>query len=339
MSGELWTYERAGVSLSKHRSLHQIALSIARSLNEKLSLEVEGLGGYATSLKHGDSKLILHVDGVGTKTLVLRDLDAMWVAGWDCVAVNVNDVACERGKPLALVDYIAMPTADDRSFSQIMEGLARAGLAAKVGLLGGETAIMPDLVAGIDVVCTLLAVRTGDVREPDEGDIIVGVESWGLHANGYTLVRRILRDKGLRYDSIVDGVDLKVELSKPTAIYSNLLLEAYERGLAKTAAHITGGGYAKMRRMLGSRLDAVIKPPEPPRVFDVIRRLGGVPVEEMYRVFNMGVGLVVATSRDKVDDMISLAEKHGFKATVIGSLARGSGRIIVETHRGEKFEL
>ncbi|MEM1928015.1 MAG: phosphoribosylformylglycinamidine cyclo-ligase [Acidilobaceae archaeon] len=339
MREKAWTYERAGVSIPKQRSLHEIALAAARAVSEQLKVEVEGLGGYGASMKLNGLKLMLHVDGVGTKTIVLRELNKLWVAGWDCIAMNVNDVACDRGRPLAVVDYISMPEADNEAFAQIMEGIARAALESKIVILGGETAILPDLASGVDVVCSVLALKEGEVESLEEGDVLVGVESLGLHANGYTLVRRLLKHKGLSFSSRVDDLDLSVELSKPTAIYSNLLLQAYQLGLAKRAAHITGGGFTKIKRILGPALDARIAAPKPPRVFEVIQELGSVSSEEMYRVFNMGVGLVVAAKPENADDLIELAERHGFRASVIGTIARGSGRVLIETWRGEKLEL
>ncbi|MEM4865829.1 MAG: AIR synthase related protein, partial [Acidilobaceae archaeon] len=233
MSEESWSYAKAGVDIAKQRRLHERALSAAKTLSKRLNVEVEGLGGYSASVKLDAYKLMLHIDGVGTKTIVLRELKSLWVAGWDCVAVNVNDVACERGRPIAIVDYVSMPDTNEEEFSQIIEGLTRAAERSRTIIVGGETAILPDLVSGIDVVCAVLAIKEGDLKDPSEGDVLVGIESNGLHANGYTLVRRVLKNKGLSYNSSISGVYFSSELTKPTAIYSNMLLEAFEKGLIK----------------------------------------------------------------------------------------------------------
>ncbi|MCC6016908.1 MAG: phosphoribosylformylglycinamidine cyclo-ligase [Desulfurococcaceae archaeon] len=333
MSG--WTYSKAGVDLVKHRAMHKHVLDVIEKLNKELGYEVEGLGGYATSIKWGSSKLVLHIDGVGTKTLVLQKLGKHRVAGWDCVAMNVNDVVCGGVKPIALVDYIAMPIADEKVFAEIVEGVVEASRYAGVAVLGGETAILPDLVNGYDVVCAVIGVKKwGWSPRVDTGDIVVGVSSWGLHANGYSLVRKVLDSLGIDYSSTIKEINLGEELAKPTAIYSNLVLELIEKNLIKGVANITGGAFTKVKRLINRGIDIVLDMPRPPKIFELVMKLGGIDVEEMYRVFNMGIGMVLATEDRYVEEVKGVVEKHGFNFYILGKAVPGSGRVIVNTPYG-----
>ncbi|MEM1526620.1 MAG: phosphoribosylformylglycinamidine cyclo-ligase [Ignisphaera sp.] len=330
-----WTYGKAGVDLSKHRSMHKYALKLVEDLNRELGYDVEGLGGYTSSITYGGNKLVLHVDGVGTKTIVLQKLGKLRIAGWDCVAMNVNDVVCDNAKPIAVVDYIAMPSADEEVFKEIIEGIVEAAKEARVAVLGGETAILPDLVNGVDVVCTVLAIKEETlINRIEVGDVIVGVSSWGLHANGYSLVRRILEDRGLGYGFQVEDLNLGEELSKPVAIYSNLVLELQGERVAKAVAHITGGAFSKVKRLIHHNIDVMLEIPKPPKIFDVIMRLGNVSVEEMYKVFNMGIGLIIAVNGENLDTVKKIIEKHGFTFYELGKAVEGQGRVVLKTCYG-----
>ena len=335
-----WSYRRAGVDIDKHREMHEIALRLAEGLARELGVEVKGLGGYASWIRLGNLDVALHVDGVGTKTLVLERLGKYEVIGWDCVAMNVNDLASAGFRPVALVDYIAMPRGDPGVFEGIMRGLRDAASYSGVAILGGETAILPDLAGGIDAVCTVMGVRASEEYRglAAPGDILVGLPSSGIHANGYSLVRRILEESIGGYKGVVDGVDLAEELARPTRIYSNIVLEAITEGLIDAAAHITGGGISKLTRILEPGSRALIKPPDPPAIFKVIMRLGRVSWREMYRVFNMGVGMVLAVPRDGVDELLSLVRSHGLEPLVLGRVVRGPRGVVVELPVGESLE-
>ncbi len=336
-----WTYSEAGVDLKKHREMHTLAHKIMDELSKKLGIMVK-FEGYGSSVRIHDMDLVMHIDGVGTKTVILEKLDRLDIAGWDCVAMNVNDVACTGSQPMLLNDYISMPSADTKTFSKIIDGIKKASEKSKVLLVGGETAILPDLVNGIDVVCTVLATRKRSNTfkgMSDIGDVLVGVRSNGPHANGYSLIRKILKNTLGRFDAIVDGFDLGKWLTRPTAIYSELILKAIRNNLIKAAAHITGGAFSKVRRILPSDGDVYLKLGVYDKGFEVIRKLGNVPLEEMYRVFNMGIGLIFSASKDNVDDLLSFVEREGFEGLVVGSVIKGSKRVIIEVEEGRKFEL
>ena len=315
-------YRDAGVDLDRHRRMHALAAGL-----------LGGLGGaYTRGLKLDDLEVTLHVDGVGTKTIVLEKLGRLDVAGWDCVVMNTNDVACDGYEPLALVDYIALPRSDEELFSHILEGVRRASERLGLVVLGGETAILPGLANGVDVVCTVLGYRTVSVENRARiGDVLYGVASNGLHANGYSLVRKLIEEKlGGRYDAIVEGVNLGEELVKPVANYTEFLLEAWKRGIIHAAAHITGGAFTKLSRILPEGARAVLEMPRSPPIFELLLKLG-VPVDEAYRVFNMGIGLVVALDESVVDELDDVVEKYGLRGRVIGRVEKGERSIIIRS--------
>jgi phosphoribosylformylglycinamidine cyclo-ligase len=336
------TYARAGVDLGKHRKMHEIAIAVFKEVARSLGYEIRGVGGFAPYIDLLGHKLVLHVDGVGTKTLVLRRLKAMKVAGWDCVAMNVNDVACNGARVVALSDYVAMDAANEEEFKDVVDGLAEAATKVGAPVVSGETAILPGLARGVDVVCFALAVIESDFENRARvGDVVLGLESWGLHANGYSLARKVVEDVIGSYDAVVEGVNIGSEMAKPTALYYSFLLKAVRMGYITSATHVTGGGWSKMKRVLGTSADAVLKAPKPSKLFEVLTKYGGIELEEAYRVFNMGVGLIVTCPRSRVVDVVRLAAEEGFTSWVLGEVVPGSGAVLVEAgwHRGERFEL
>ena len=335
------TYRDAGVGHREQEELNRAALAAVKRSLERMGLRYGGVGGYAAWAEvPGLGRLSLHVDGVGTKTLVLERTGSLWVAGWDCVAMNVNDLAVAGWRPVLLVDYIAAPRPEPDRFAEIVEGIERASERAGVAILGGETAVLPGLAGGYDVVCTVLGVeapKPGDYGYARPGDVIVGFSSSGLHANGYSLARRIVEERlgGYSYDTGLGSIGEL--LSAPTLIYSGLVLEAIEKGLIRAAAHLTGGGWAKIARIVPEGASAVLEAPMPGRLFEVLMEAGGVPVEEMYRTFNMGVGLVAAArGREEAEKLIHMAWELGLGAEVIGRVEHGQdgSRVVVRTPYG-----
>ncbi|MCU7786898.1 AIR synthase-related protein [Pyrobaculum sp. 3827-6] len=296
-------YRDAGVDLDKQRRLHQLAAGLLGG----------GVGSYVRWLGLGGVEVALHVDGVGTKTIWLAEAGRLEVAGWDCLAVNINDVVCDGFRAAAAVDYVAVAPGMEEAASAVLRGLREAAGRAGVVILGGETAILPDLVKGVDVVCTVMAVREAAPRRPEPGDYIVGLESTGPHANGYSLLRRLFR-----LDEHICGSRAADVLLQPVALYDGLLTLMKE-GLVKSAAHITGGGFAKLKRALHGLGAEIELGSLPCWAKEVLRR--GVPREEAYRVFNMGVGMALVT--DAPRDLVRRAEDLGYAARVIGRVKEG----------------
>ena len=290
----MWTYDRAGVDISMQRKVQDL-------FRRELGIR----DAYANPLP---LDLTLHVDGVGTKILLLKEYNKLEVAGWDCLMINANDVACEGYKVIAFVDYLAMHAPDDKIAESIARGLSKASEELGAQALGGETAIMKDVVK-LDLVCTVMGLRIAMPRKPKAGDKLVALASSGPHANGYTLIRKLI-EEGL--------LEVREELLAPVVNYHNALLKAMFLGLAKTAAHITGGGFSKLRRL---GLKAVLREWEIPQVFKEIMK--HVPCEEMFKTFNMGVGMVVVT--DNPEEAVRFFKSEGLEAWVIGELEEGGG--------------
>ena len=240
-----------------------------------------------------DYALAVHADGVGTKVLVADALRKYDTIGIDCVAMNVNDIICVGAKPLALVDYLALEKPRPRLVAAIMRGLRKGAIEAGVAIVGGETAIVPDLVHGFDLSGAVVGVAkrnsiiTGEQIE--SGDVILGLRSNGIHSNGLTLARKVLLDRR------VHRVFAR-ELLRPTRIYVKQISKLLQSKLeVHGLAHITGGAYSKLKRIgeqagTGFQLDNL---PNPPWIFKTIQTVGRVSEREMYRTFNMGIGFVI----------------------------------------------
>ncbi|HEW64034.1 phosphoribosylformylglycinamidine cyclo-ligase [Fervidicoccus fontis] len=334
-------YKDAGVDLQKHNNIHEIAKMHVFKLSNELGSIIGGVGGYSPYMRIFGRELTLHVDGVGTKVQILSKFKKLDVAGWDCIAMNANDMACEGFRTLAFSDYIAMDSADEEGFEEIIKGMIDALRKVKAPLLSGETAIMPGIVSGKDVVCFALGSREIEFKnKAKEGDVVVGVESNGLHSNGYSLVRKVVEEKIGGYDREIEGLDLKVELTKPTFLYYNLIIESIEKDLINSAAHVTGGGWKKLKRVLGEVLDMNLSPPPPPQIFEVLLKYGEIPIEEAYSVFNMGVGLVFTTEKESLEELIELIERHSFRPVILGEVSKGSGLLKIEANKyGKNFVL
>ncbi|ABW01505.1 phosphoribosylformylglycinamidine cyclo-ligase [Caldivirga maquilingensis] len=321
-----WTYSKAGVDLSKHHSMHSIAQDAIRRIEESLGVKLIE-GNFTRLITLNGVELTMHTDGVGTKSIIAWEARKLRVLGWDCVVSNINDVACDGVTPMAVVDYIAISSNDTEAVGEVIKGVTDASLESNIVLLGGETAIMPDLINGIDVSCTVLGIKSGGrLMRVNAGDLIIGVESNGLHMNGYTLARRVLLSRFKLSDEVC-SVQLANELLKPTLNYSKLLLRLYNDNLIKAAVNVTGGGFTKVRRVIGE-MGVEFNAPEPPCIFRVIKETGNVEWSEMYRVFNMGVGLMLIVNEEKASRVENTIDEFGLRHWVMGSV-NNSGRLTV----------
>lgn len=336
-----WTYAKAGVDVSQIRKAQG---EIGRLVEETFKLRagrfgevLTGFGHYASLIDIGGGKaLALHVDGCGTKVLVAQLLGRYDTIGVDCVAMCVNDLICMGAEPLALVDYLAVERLDEGMVTSVMRGLAAGAEEAGVAIIGGETAVMPGVICGalkgrgFDLAALGVGVVekdkviTGKAIEP--GDVLVGLESSGIHSNGLTLARRILlEDAGLDVRSRPKGLGgraLGLELLKPTRIYVKEVLAILQVAEVHGLAHITGGGFTKLKRFwdyteAGFYFD---KMPQPHPIFNFIRERGGVSLEEMYRTFNMGVGFVVVAPKKEYVKISRVCRRLGVKASLVGSV-------------------
>ncbi|OYR57800.1 phosphoribosylformylglycinamidine cyclo-ligase [Halorubrum halodurans] len=283
----------------------------------------EGEGDYAGLLDIGDRYLALATDGVGTKLLVAEALADYSTVGIDCIAMNVNDLVAAGVRPVAFVDYLAVDEPDEGFAEQVGEGLAAGAERADIELVGGETAVMPEVVRGLDLAgtCAGLAAKDGvfDGRA-EPGDALVGWRSSGIHSNGLTLAREaVTREHDYTDPCPFAGYDTLGEaLLEPTRIYTDLLDPMRERGV-RAAAHVTGGGWTNLTR-LGAHRYVVDDPFDAQPVFEFVRSEGNVPDEEMYRTFNMGTGFVAALDPEAAESLA--AETDG---RVIGRVEEDEG--------------
>jgi phosphoribosylformylglycinamidine cyclo-ligase len=344
LAEEGWTYAKSGVDISKVRAVQRSIAKLLAGTHElrrgRFGEVLSQIGLYAGLIDIGGGRAIaLHADGVGTKVLVAQLMDRFDTVGVDCVAMNVNDLICVGAEPVALVDYLVVERLDELMVSEIAKGLARGAEEAGVAIVGGETAVMPDVVKGevagrgFDLAALSLGVvevgriLTGSRLQP--GDVVVGVASSGIHSNGLTLARKVLLREGRTVHDTLPELSCSIgeELLKPTYIYVKPTLEALRELEVHAVAHITGGAFTKLKRFedyapLGFKLD---KLPEPPSVFKAIRRLGRIPWDEMYRTFNMGVGLCLIVPPSEVEEAIGLYERRGFKAWAVGEVVKERG--------------
>jgi phosphoribosylformylglycinamidine cyclo-ligase len=285
--------------------------------------------------------LVSCTDGVGTKLKVAQLARRHDTVGVDLVAMCVNDALCCGAEPLFFLDYVAMARDDSDLLEQIVTGISRGCLESDAALVGGETAIMPDLYSGEDYDLAGFCVgiveesRIIDGRAVTPGDVVIGVASSGLHSNGFSLVRKIVFEHaGLGVDDRVDWSDETVGevLLTPTQLYvrpvRSILNHYTVKSVVHAIAHITGGGLREnLARVLPPHADAAIERgswPTPP-VFAWLQRLGDVDEAEMQRVFNMGVGLVLVVSEYYAESVREQLASQGLASWRIGTITPGSG--------------
>ena len=308
------TYKDSGVDLEIYaESMARLPKLAARTFSPQVLRLDGGFAGLfqlqSDTQKYTDPVLVSCTDGVGTKLKIACAVNRHTTVGIDLVAMSVNDAICCGARPLFFLDYVAMPKDDPDLLEQLVSGISEGCLQAGCALLGGETAIMSDLyqpgeydLAGFCVgVAEKSQILDGKAIRP--GDVLIGVASSGLHSNGYSLVRKIVFEmNGLSTDAFVPELGRTVgeELLEPTRIYVKTvlkLLEKYEANEKITGiAHITGGGLEEnLGRILPPGTQAKIHPDswKRPAVFDWLQKLGNVAPEEMKRVFNCGIGLVL----------------------------------------------
>ena len=312
-------------------------------------------GYFATVIDIGNLGLAMTTDGVGTKLLVAQMMEKYDTVGIDCVAMVANDLVCVGAEPVSMLDYIAVEKADPEVFEQIAIGLQRGADYANISISGGEVAQVREMLrgyregSGLDLVgmaIGLVPLEEMIVGEDiDDGDVVVGLKSNGIHSNGYTLARRVLFDEmGLSVDSHVPelGRSIGEELLRPTAIYVRPAVDMMRADVRiKAFSHLTGDGFLNLLRVrtdTGFVLDCL---PEPDPVFQVLQEGGRLSDEEMFLVFNMGIGFAVVTPENDADAVRVIARRHGFESGVLGRAASDlSGKVVVEPRQliGENDE-
>jgi len=327
------TYAESGVDIFKVEKAINGLLSNIKYRRKGIG---KPLGGhYAGMIEFGKYALVLCTDGVGTKVMIASELKKWDTIGIDCIAMNVNDAICVGAEPLAFVDYIAIDEPKPEITKEIGKGLEMGAKLSNISIISGETASLPELINGFDLAGTCLAyvkkekIVIGDKIKP--GDKIIGLSSSGVHSNGYTLVRKIIKKSGFSYsdkfpDGLYPGKTIGEILLTPTTIYVKEVLELLKKVDIHGIAHITGSGLWNLPR-LNEKVKYVIDDPfKPQPIFEFLQRYGNIDEKEMYQTFNMGMGLAVIVSEKDVENSIKIIKKYSKSdVKVVGEIQKGKG--------------
>jgi phosphoribosylformylglycinamidine cyclo-ligase len=284
------------------------------------------IGYFANVVDIGGIGVAISTDGVGSKSIIAEMIRRYDTIGIDCVAMNVNDLLCVGARPISMVDYIAVEAADADRLGAIAIGLAEGARQARISISGGEISQLKDIVRGFDLVGAAIGIVpldrivTGQDLAP--GDVVIGLESSGIHSNGLTLARRVLFEQaGLSIGHVFPelGVPLGEELLRPTLIYVPEVLDIIEHvPRVKALINITGDGFLNLPRVSAKVGFVIDDLPPPPPIFGLIQRFGDISSAEMYGVYNMGIGFCVLAAGKDRDPVLSILARHGRRAQVIG---------------------
>jgi phosphoribosylformylglycinamidine cyclo-ligase len=330
-------YKAAGVDTAATQSgLHKIIERIKQTWPTPGSLGAVKLdiGYFANVIDIGGIGLAICTDGVGSKSIIAHMMNRYDTIGIDCVAMNVNDAICVGARPVSMVDYIAIEKADADILGAIAIGLAEGAKQAGISISGGEIAPLKDVVRGFDLVGMAVGIvpldRIITGRDLVPGDVIIGLESSGVHSNGLTLARHVFFERAkLPIDYVFPelGIPLAEELLRPTLIYVPEILDMINNIRAvKALINITGDGLLNLPRVdakVGFLIDDL---PPVPAVFRLIQQYGAVDNSEMFEVFNMGVGFCVLVSEKDADPALAILQRHGRRARVIGRVIEDEGK-------------
>ena len=343
---EKWTYEKAGVSVEA--GYDAVRRMKAHAAKTKIPGVLDGLGSFGGLFElpagYNEPVLVSGTDSVGSKVQIAFEMDIHNTIGIDCVAMCVNDIICMGAKPLFFLDYIGIGGLDPQKAEKIVEGVSEGCLQSGCALIGGETCEMPDIykpgeydLVGFAVgVVEKSRVITG--KEINEGDLIIGAASSGLHSNGFTLVRKLAEFKGIKYSQHIYelGKTLGEELLTPTKLYAKMTEKLTMQFNIKGMANITGGGWVEnIPRMLAAEnlKFRVYKEKSPvPEIFKLIQKWGNVDEIEMYSTFNMGIGFTMCVDPGDADAVISAIDSIGEKAYKLGVVefrAEGEKDIVI----------
>jgi phosphoribosylformylglycinamidine cyclo-ligase len=339
------TYADAGVDIDAgNRAVELMKESVRATYRPEVIGDLGGFGGLfaLNSGKYKNPVLVSGTDGVGTKLKIAFMLNKHDTIGQDAVAMCVNDILVQGAEPLFFLDYIAVDKVNAEKVAQIVRGVAGACKESGCALVGGETAEMAGFYSSneydIAGFCVGIVERnkmiTGD--KVVAGDVLLGLPSTGLHSNGYSLVRKICFEvMGMQADTIIPefGKTLGEELLTPTRLYPAVCLPLIEKFNLHGMVHITGGGfYENIPRILPEQCDALVDAGawEMPPVFKKLQEWGNVPWQEMYRTFNMGVGMVLLVGAEEANEVREYLASVGEKYYELGSVVKGSKKTIMK---------
>lgn len=326
-------YKKAGVNIDRADELVDIIAKMAVSTRRKEVLcDIGGFSGLARiPKKYKEPILVSSTDGVGTKLLIADTLNKHDTIGIDLVAMSVNDVVVIGAEPLFFLDYFATGRLDNKKATEILKGIVKGCKDAGCALIGGETAEMPGMYEGstydLAGFCVGVVERKNiiDGKRVEAGDLVIGIQSSGVHSNGFSLARRLFTQSELKqkYGRI---------LLTPTIIYAKPILKLLQKVHVKSLAHITGGGfYENIPRVVPQNLSVLIYKGlwEIPPIFDTIQKRSGISYKEMFRTFNMGIGMAVVAAKKDVKKTHAVIKDFGLKSWTIGEVIEGTGKVII----------
>ncbi|HIR14608.1 MAG TPA: phosphoribosylformylglycinamidine cyclo-ligase [Candidatus Choladousia intestinavium] len=338
-------YKNAGVDIEAgYKSVELMKKHIQKTMRPEVLTNIGGFSGaFSMEAFKGMEKptLVSGTDGVGTKLKLAFLLDRHDTVGIDCVAMCVNDIACAGGEPLFFLDYIACGKNYPEKIAQIVKGVADGCTQAGAALIGGETAEMPGFYPEDEYDLAGFAVGVVDEKdlitgkELQEGDVLLGLASSGVHSNGFSLVRKVFPMEREALETYYEelGGTLGETLLAPTKIYVKALRTIKESGVKiKACSHITGGGfYENVPRMLKDGVQAVIRKdsyPVPP-IFGMLAEKGGIDEKMMYNTYNMGIGMVIAVSPQDAEKAAKAAKAAGEQVYTIGEIRSGEKGVVL----------
>lgn len=330
------TYAETGVDIDKEELAIKELLCMLKTKRSGIG---RPLGGhYAGMVEFNEYALVLCTDGVGSKVLLANTLNKWDTIGIDCIAMNVNDAICVGAEPLAFVDYLAIDNPNPEITKEIGKGLEKGAALSNISIIGGETASLPELINGFDLAGTCLAYAKKDKivlgKSITPGDIIIGLESSGVHSNGFTLVRKIIDHSSYSYQDIFPkkgypGKTIGEVLLTPTQIYVKEITTLLQKIPVHGLAHITGSGLRNLPRLKSTVKYAILDPIRPHPVFTFLQEEGNIDSFEMYKTFNMGMGFSVIVNKHDVDETIQILKQYSkAKVQVVGEIQKGSGVIV-----------
>lgn len=325
-----WTYSKAGVNIDdKSKAIG--------SLVSELSFKRNGIGQmvripglFASLIDFGNKYLTLATDGVGTKLLIAKELGIWNTVGIDCIAMNVNDTICVNSEPMSFVDYIAIDKPDDAVTKEIGIGLQKGAEMSNMEIVGGEIAVLPEMVHSVDLSGTCLGyvekdkVITGETCE--EGDLIISLRSSGIHSNGLTLARKVLESANISLNDKHKELSgtVGMELLTPTEIYVKQVLEITSDHNIHGLIDITGGGLRNLLRMRKGLRYVISDPVKPAPIFNIIQELGDVEDREIYQTLNMSMGFMMIAPPSDAEEIV----KKYQNADIVGRVEKGTGVLL-----------
>jgi len=342
-----WTYKESGVDIQAGSDfVKRITPIVKGTHNSRVVTDIGGFSGlYSIDLaNYNQPILVSSTDGVGSKLKVAFMAGVHNTIGFDLVAMSVNDILAQGAHPLFFLDYLAVSKLEPDQAVEVIEGIVAACQEANCALIGGETAELPDFYAPGEydlagfVVGVVERDKIIDGSEIGVGDRIIGLASNGLHSNGYTLVRRLIFDElNMKVSDKLFDTTVGQELLRPTRIYVNTVHVLARDFKIHGIAHITGGGLLEnIPRILPHTCQAVLQKGswQIPPIFDFIQEKGRVAEDEMFRTFNMGVGLVIVIEEEQVEEILERLNGMGEAAYLIGEIMErpeeNAPRVVIE---------